>query len=80
MLDEGDCDFGTTKPPEAVWPTTTETPNEAPGCCRDTSYKANDKCRRNDNDKDKFVKQGCEFVQMCDFRSARKANWAMVMH
>merc|ERR1719295_1303757 len=121
VLDEGDCDFGTTKPPEepgccygnpdiayskrwmeqckdygtereclmledaegnkrctfepmndymdceAVWPTTTETPTEAPGCCRGTSYKSNDKCRRNDNDQEKCEKQGCEFVETYDF-------------
>merc|ERR1719232_2330843 len=104
VLEDGDCDFGTTQPPdepgccygnpdiayskrwmeqckdygtereclmlededgnkrctfepmneymdcEAVWPTTTESPTEAPGCCRGSSYKSNDKCRRNDND------------------------------
>ena len=120
VLDEGDCDFGTTQPPEepgccygnpdiayskrwmeqckdygtereclmledadgnkrctfepmndymdceAVWPTTTETPTEAPAGCRGTSYKSNDKCRRNDNDEAKCVKQGCAFVRVRD--------------
>merc|ERR1719295_1667865 len=52
---------------EAVWPTTTETPTEAPGCCRGDGYKSNDKCRRNDNDQAKCEKQGCEFVETYDF-------------
>jgi len=121
ILEEGDCDFGTTQPPdepgccygnpniayskrwmeqckeygtereclmllnedgeprctfepmneymdcEAVWPTTTSTPTEEPGCCRGDSYKSNDKCRRNDNDQAKCEKQGCEFVTTYDF-------------
>merc|ERR1719245_1601568 len=50
-----------------LWPTTTETPTEAPGCCRGDSYKSNDKCRRNDNDQAKCEKQGCEFVVTDDF-------------
>merc|ERR1712087_832475 len=51
---------------ETVWPTTTTT-TIAPGCCKGTSYKQNDKCRGFDNDQAQCERKGCEFVQTDDF-------------
>merc|ERR1719283_431432 len=47
---------------ETVWPTTTETPTEPAGCCYGDSYKANDKCRKMDDDRARCEKQGCTFL------------------
>jgi len=47
---------------ETVWPTTTETPTEPAGCCYGDSYKANDKCRKMDDDQARCEKQGCNFL------------------
>merc|ERR1719461_672875 len=51
---------------ETVWPTTTTT-TIAPGCCKGSSYKQNDKCRGFDNDQAQCERKGCEFIETDDF-------------
>merc|ERR1712087_323828 len=50
----GDCSM--------LWPTTTETPTEPAGCCYGDSYKANDKCAKMNDDRERCEKQGCNFL------------------
>merc|ERR1719317_669114 len=54
MNEYGDCSM--------LWPTTTETPTEPAGCCYGDSYKANDKCAKMNDDRERCEKQGCNFL------------------
>ena len=50
---------------EALWPTTTETPTEAAGCCYDESYKQNDHCAAA-TDRTRCEDMGCSFLETED--------------
>merc|ERR1719464_1582842 len=50
---------------EQVWPTTTASPTDAPGCCHGDSYKANDKCAKA-TEQGKCEDKGCSWLETDD--------------
>merc|ERR1719464_898935 len=50
---------------EQVWPTTTASPTDAPGCCYGDSYKANDKCAKA-TEQGKCEDKGCSWLETDD--------------